>query len=326
MRQTMALVGLAGNVGGYALGKVFKPKCFVAGTQVLAMVGAGAAAPVGIEEVRVGDLVWARCDVTGHEGFKPVVTLFRNVTDSLVHVTYTTSGAGAPPACGGGSLPARFGGYADATHTLTGTAEHPFWSVTRGAWVEMGALQSHETLLLAGGHTATITSVRTERLATPVAVHNFEVADWHTYHVGTPTGWVWVHNTCKVSAKTGNLLELRPSKGGTGPNRWQRVIADGESLSQARPKMAQVGNAGTSPGIRELAGTGSDARRVYDAMTKGGTVKPHPSGLTITRMPDGTFATFRAAGKVPNATTGVAPPTIDINVPGQPLLKWKMLP
>jgi hypothetical protein len=117
---------------------------------------------------------------------------------------------GASPASGG-TLPAFIGGDADATHTLTGTAEHPFWSVTRGAWVEMGALQSRETLLLAGGHTATITSVRTERLATPVAVYNFEVADWHTYHVGTPTGWVWVHNTCKFDV---NAQRFRDSSTG----------------------------------------------------------------------------------------------------------------
>lgn len=208
MRQTMALVGLAGSVGGHALGKFFAPKCFVEGTEV-AVEGDGGLAGKPIEEIEVGDLVWARCDVTGEEGFKPVVTLFRNDTDSLVHVTYTASGVGASPASGG-TLPALIGGDADATHTLTGTAEHPFWSVTRGAWVEMGALQSRETLLLAGGHTATITSVRTERLATPVAVYNFEVADWHTYHVGTPTGWVWVHNTCKF--KGGRFDSLGSSR------------------------------------------------------------------------------------------------------------------
>jgi hypothetical protein len=61
----------------------------------------------------------------------------------------------------------------------------------------MAELHAGESLLLAGGQTATATSVRIEHLATPVAVYNFEVADWHTYHVGTAeSGWVFVHNQC----------------------------------------------------------------------------------------------------------------------------------
>jgi len=79
--------------------------------------------------------------------------------------------------------------------TLTGTPGHPFWSVDHQAWVGMHELQPGETLLITTGRTATVTATRTEYLTTPVKIYNFEVADWHTYHVGSPdTGWVWVHN------------------------------------------------------------------------------------------------------------------------------------
>ncbi len=83
------------------------------------------------------------------------------------------------------------------THAVTGTEERPFWSVTRNTWVSMSDLEVGETLSIVGGQTATVAASRIEHLATPVTVYDFEVADWHTYHVGTAdTGWVYVHNQC----------------------------------------------------------------------------------------------------------------------------------
>jgi hypothetical protein len=153
--------------------------CFVEGTQVLTATSASAtgiddAAGRNIEQVEVGDLVWARDEQTGEEGYKPVVQVFENTTDTLVHLTYTSSGSNET--------------------TLTGTPGHPFWSVDQGDWVGMHELRPGETLLLTAGRTATVTNTRTEHLTTPAKIYNFEVADWHTYHVGSDTGWVWVHN------------------------------------------------------------------------------------------------------------------------------------
>jgi hypothetical protein len=89
-----------------------------------------------------------------------------------------------------------------------------------------------------------------------------------------------------------------------------------------------VGRPGSNPNIRELPGTEAEARSFFDAITAGGTVVKNTPEITIIKMADGTFVTFRPAGKVPNKTTGVAPPTIDIRIPGQPplKLKLKMLP
>jgi hypothetical protein len=141
--------------------------------------------------------VWARCEFTGEEGFKPVVRLFRNAADRLVHLSYRRDPGSARRGATGSK-----GGDADDGDdpaTITGTDEHPFWSLTRDGWVAMGELKPGERLLLADGE-ATVTAIRIEHLDTPVTVYNFEVADWHTYHVGSQAaGWVFVHNACRVT-------------------------------------------------------------------------------------------------------------------------------
>jgi RHS repeat-associated protein len=53
------------------------PKCFAKGTLVLTDKG-----NKPIEDIEVGDLVWAYDEETGESGFKPVVRLFRNGTAS----------------------------------------------------------------------------------------------------------------------------------------------------------------------------------------------------------------------------------------------------
>jgi hypothetical protein len=63
--------------------------------------------------------VWARNEFTGEEGFKPVVRLFRNTADAVVHLTYRreagTSRRGMA-AKGGGAEDGE-----DEPATLTGT-------------------------------------------------------------------------------------------------------------------------------------------------------------------------------------------------------------
>ena len=89
-----------------------------------------------------------------------------------------------------------------------------------------------------------------------------------------------------------------------------------------------VGNPGSSATIREVAGiSGADeASAFFNHITAGGTLKVNTPGLRVAEMPDGSFVTFRPAGKVPNATSGVAPPTIDVNIPGTDHFKLKLLP
>ncbi len=165
------------KVGGHGLGmtvaKIRGPKCFIAGTQVLSQDETGQAAPTNIEEIEAGDLVWSRDEHTGEESFKVVVETYIRETDELIHLTYATEGTGARPARRslGESGSASDGLAAEqswtlggssatgTTATLTGTAEHPFWSLTQAKWVDMGKLHVGERLSLTTGP-ATVTAVQ----------------------------------------------------------------------------------------------------------------------------------------------------------------------
>ena len=87
------------------------------------------------------------------------------------------------------------------------TAEHPFNAQGRG-WVDAGDLEVGDWLLTATGRWLMVEEVHdTGEVQT---VYNFEVADHHTYFVGTPD-WpalVWVHNY-KSSTSGNNAAAVR---------------------------------------------------------------------------------------------------------------------
>jgi len=185
------VVGGAGAEARNMFGAPGSSVCFVAGTQVAVKGDSATLASKNIEDIRLGDWVWSRDEQTGEESFKPVVRLFRNETRELAHLTYTSG-----PERG----------------ALTGTPGHKFWNESRQQWTPMGDLKPGQMLKLADGASATVTTCVVEHLATPVTIYNFEVADWHTYHVGsTNTGWVWVHNkNCgpgQYSTDTGHMSD-----------------------------------------------------------------------------------------------------------------------
>ena len=233
---TSAVSTLVGQTIGFGAGRLAKGHwiCFVEGTQVAAEGEDGAIDARSIETIEVGDCVWSRNEFTGEEGFKEVVQVFRNEASTLAHVTYTSSTG----------LPAR-------EETLTGTPEHPSWSATRNAWVNMGELRTGETLSLADGSTATVSSCRVEYLAKPISVYNFEVADWHTYHVGSTAGWVWVHNRCGPKHKRVQNRILKSAGGDIGQSiklrNGRHRIAD--NIDEAG-RIHQVGDMRTRGGFR----------------------------------------------------------------------------
>jgi hypothetical protein len=127
--------------------------CFTAGTPVLTPGG-----PVPIESIRPGDTVLSTDPDTMERAPKPVVEAYVREASVLVHVS------------AGGC-------------TLETTLDHPFWVQGEG-FVEAGLLKQGDVLLDALGAPAPVESATHEQLATPVAVYNFQVADYHTYHVG----------------------------------------------------------------------------------------------------------------------------------------------
>lgn len=135
--------------------------CFIAGTLVATETGY-----VTIENIKAGDLVWATDPETGVTALKPVVQTFKNESNELVHIKV----------CG---------------EEIVATPGHPFWSPVKG-WTNAINLHAGDRLQLLNGEYVVIEQVQHELLESPVAIYNFEVADFHTYYVGKEP--VLVHN------------------------------------------------------------------------------------------------------------------------------------
>ena len=131
-----------------------------------------------IDEINVGDKVWAYNPDTGEKELKEVVNVFVKETDEILHLQTTD-------------------GNIDTTTT------HPFYVVDEG-WKAAGDLKAGDEIYALDGSAITILSTSLEKLDEPIKVYNLEVADFHTYFVGN-TGML-VHNRCggSGSKETGN--------------------------------------------------------------------------------------------------------------------------
>ena len=147
-------------------------QCFIAGTLVLCMDENGNECHKPIEDIKVGDMVWAYDEETSESDWKPVVRLFRNETKEWYHIFVN----GEEIVCTGG---------------------HPFYVVGEG-FVKAKDLKISDKLLLSSGKCVTIEEIQVEQLATPETTYNFEVEDFHTYYVTESK--VLVHNLCERAA------------------------------------------------------------------------------------------------------------------------------
>lgn len=137
--------------------------CFIAGTLVATETGY-----VTIENIKVGDLVWAHDPETGETALKPVVQTFRNETAEWIHVTVNGE-------------------------TLTCTPEHPFYVPKKG-WTSAVDLRAGDILVMLNGGYVVVEQVQHELLESPETTYNFEVEGFHTYYVGEND--IFVHNKC----------------------------------------------------------------------------------------------------------------------------------
>ena len=155
---------MTGAVTGFFSGGLTSSVCFVAGTSILSSVGY-----VAIEDIEIGDYVWASNPETGETSLKKVVQTFVNETDELVHLTID----GERISC---------------------TKEHPFYSPVKG-WTSACQLHAGDILVTVNGAYVVVEQIQHELLESPVTVYNFEVEDFHTYYV-SPNN-ILVHNLCK---------------------------------------------------------------------------------------------------------------------------------
>lgn len=137
--------------------------CFIAGTLVLSKDGSKA-----IEDISVGDKVWAWNEETGDVALKEVVETYINKTDELIHI------------------------FVNGEEIVT-TPTHPFYSPVKG-WTDACKLRAGDILVLVNGEYVVVEKIQHEILEAPITVYNFQVEDYHTYYVAN--AGVLVHNSC----------------------------------------------------------------------------------------------------------------------------------
>ena len=186
--------------------------CFIAGTLVaVAGVNADAGpsnASKPIEEIQVGDFVWARAehDPSAPAVLQKVVALYRNTAHDLQQLEVV--------------------GDQGQSVQIVATDEHPFYVVDVG-WTTADAVQVGQKLVGAGGAVLTVVANRDWKPDGGVVVYNFQVEGDHTYFVGdihAQGEWVWTHNMCAArtagSASSANSGWLQQWEGrGLGNSR-----------------------------------------------------------------------------------------------------------
>src|SRR5262249_4186641 len=148
------------------------PICFVAGTPVHTQTGLKP-----IEQVRAGDLVLSRDErsPSALPEWRRVVSTIVTRPTRLYHLRFFVAGT-------------------KDFETLTGTGEHPFFVVSRQAFVAVKDLSRGDILSLADGRTAIVAEldIQDAKPGELFTTYNLEIGEYHTYFVGK-TG-VWVHN------------------------------------------------------------------------------------------------------------------------------------
>lgn len=127
-----------------------------------------------IEEIEVGDWVWAADPETGEQGPRQVTDLIvgeghKDLVDIVID----------------GDL-------------VTATNGHPFWVDDLGRWVDAEDVESEDLLLLADGSTAEVD--RVSKRSAVQRVHNLTVEGIHTYFVVVGDDEVLVHNCRKPAS------------------------------------------------------------------------------------------------------------------------------
>ena len=137
--------------------------CFTGDTLVAAENG-----QKRIDEIEIGDKVWAFNVETRESELKTVTKVYVHSVDEILRL-YTDEG------------------------DIDTTANHPFYVVGKG-WVAAGDLVVGDEVYNLDETASAILGLEIEILDEPVLVYNLEVEDFHSYFVGCVP--VLVHNKC----------------------------------------------------------------------------------------------------------------------------------
>ena len=158
---------------------------------------------IRIDEIEVGDKVWAYDIFTGETALKEVTKVYVHEVDEILHL-HTSCG------------------------DIDTTTNHPFFVIDRG-WVAAGDLVVGDEVYLLDGSTAVIIGFELEQLSETIKVYNLEVADFNTYFVGDEA--VLVHNYLDKS----DHAKHRQAEG-------RNVGTAGHDLNNARPSDVYIQN------------------------------------------------------------------------------------
>ena len=224
------------SASAYQTMKPMPKTCFVAGTMILTVTGL-----VAIEHIRAGDKVISTNPETFETAEKVVVETYVRQAPQLVHVTI------------GGEV-------------IKTTADHPFY-VTDAGFVRAGELDIGDKLIDSNGNVLYIEDIRFEVTKEPTTVYNFQVEDFHTYHVGQ--SGILVHNDCRPEAAI-----LGSKKHGVN---WQEGPARAKVTKKPQGKWVKT----DIDYATKMANTLEPGRSAYFEL-------PKNSG-SIVYMPDGTI-------------------------------------
>ena len=162
--------------------------CFAEGTTVSTPNG-----DVEIEDLKVGDVVYAYDPDQDQVTERRVETLFENYTFDWVYVTVNGE-------------------------TIKATMSHPFWLATESRWISASDLKPGSIVATRDGSFAVVRDVKIEHLSAPEATYNFAVERDHTYFVGS--SGILVHNQTSTTPTfvvdpSGQVFPVPP--GSTGP-------------------------------------------------------------------------------------------------------------
>ena len=165
--------------------------CFVAGTMILTASGL-----VAIENIKAGDKVISTDPETMETAEKTELETYIREDSKLIHLVINDE-------------------------EIITTETHPFYVKNQG-FIKAGELAVGDELLDVNGNVLLVENFDVELTDEPVTVYNFQVEDFHTYHV---SGFgVLVHNAGDDYAKPTESYNRRKHYGNTPTKKDRQVV------------------------------------------------------------------------------------------------------
>ena len=169
---------------------------------------------LAIEKIKSGDKVISTDPETMETSLKTVLETYIREVTTLVHLTVNGE-------------------------EIVTTVDHPFYVKNQG-FIKTGELIVGDELLDVNGNVLLVENFDVELTEEPTTVYNFQVEDFHTYHVGE--NGVWVHNSnCKLIKNDDGTYDAELSyKEDWTPGQRAEADAKCRSLTKADTKKTNV--------------------------------------------------------------------------------------